>query len=134
MLGGMAAAVDGVVARDVDNKANQTSNFWIPTVHLAYNARTHRRVAAALRGGGVLWPGGGRGVGDAALRVQNTPEAAPKEVTKPSNETMCPEGCHALKLKCAAQPSLCSAADRPSLVRWHRNGLSHTQCGTVVTA
>lgn len=60
VLGGMAAAVDGVVARDVDNKANQTSNFWIPT---------------------------------------NTPEAAPKEVTKPSNETMCPEGCHTLKLK-----------------------------------
>jgi hypothetical protein len=34
--------------------------------------------------------------------LQNTPEAAPKEVTKPSNETMCPEGCHTLKLKCAA--------------------------------
>ena len=49
VLGGMAAAVDGVVARDVDNKANQTSNFWIPTVARFACAHACARVCTLAR-------------------------------------------------------------------------------------
>jgi hypothetical protein len=39
--------------------------------------------------------------------LQNTPEAAPKEIVKPSPDTLCPSGSHTLKLKYATAHSCC---------------------------